>query len=133
VKKIELVPEDTQKAIAAAYQAGKKLRDIEAEHGVTRSQVYWVLGQRHVEPSRTKPKSRLDDGNPLTLERLYEILQAQDERLQAYDKLINHISAQVETLGECLVDDMPTGQVCAVRVRIAELQSELTAFEDDGL
>jgi len=83
-----LVSDKQQKKIVAAYQKGVKLRAIEEEFGVTRSQIYWVLQQQKVAPQRTKPKSRLDDGNDQTLVRLYEVLEAQDQRIQELETIL---------------------------------------------
>ena len=95
--KTQLVPDDVMDAVVADYERGDKLRKIEERYELTRSQVYWVLQQREVAPQRTKAKSRLDDGNEQTVVRLYEVVEAQDARLQ-------RLEDQIRALGEEPVD-----------------------------
>ena len=89
-------------AISTAYRNGEKLRVIEETNGVTRSQVYWALGQSGLAPQRVKLKSRLDDGNPETVTQLYATLDEQSDALRSYDRLVNLLC---EALGESVVRD----------------------------
>lgn len=128
---MKLVDEETQRKIAAAYRAGKKLRDIEEAFGVTRSQVYWSLDQQHVAPARTKPKSRLDDGNPLTVERLYQIMEAQDQRLQMYEDLLSRVLGSLAAFADALQADMSDEQIAAMRSQVSKLTIELGTYGTD--
>jgi predicted DNA-binding protein YlxM (UPF0122 family) len=86
-----LVTDEQQAQVVALYQEGLKLREIEERTGVTRSQLYWILEQNKVAPSRVKRRSRLDDGNAVSMKRLYEIMHAQDERIQQLEAALNLI------------------------------------------
>lgn len=83
-----LVEAAVMDAVVAEYEAGRKLRQIEQDHNLTRSQVYWVLEQRKVAPSRAKKKSRLEDGDDRTIVRLYEVVEAQDKRIRQLEAYI---------------------------------------------
>lgn len=98
----QFIPEEVQQAVIAAYNEGRKLRTIEEAFGLTRSQVYWVLQQSESAPIRTKPKSRLEDGDERTIVRLYEVVEAQDQRIQQLEAFIRDNGLDVP--------DHPAGQ-----------------------
>ena len=85
-------PAVVDEAIAARivedYRSGEKLRQITERYDITRSQLYYVLQKHGVAPSRTKPKSRLEDDDERTIVRLYEIVEAQDQRIQQLENLL---------------------------------------------
>ena len=123
-----MVPQETQMKVAAEYKSGKKLREIQEAHGLTRSQVYWVLQQQAVAPTRTKPKSRLDDGDPVTLDKLYKIMEAQDERLQLYERFLRELGASHNAINEHVEGECTTKDVAALRARTAELFDEIAPY-----
>lgn len=121
----QIVDEETVAKIIADYKAGKKLRIIEETHGVTRSQVYWALKQGSVAPQRTKPKSRLDDGAEATVMRLYEIVEAQDKRLEQLDELVVLVRSFTDVLPDVL-DDTPTAvDLAEIRARFLTVLNHL--------
>lgn len=86
-----LVTDEVAAAVVAAYQRGDKIRTIEADHGIARATVYWILERAAVTPDRVKRGRRLV-GDDQQLAQLYDLIQAQDERIQ-------RLEAQVEDLG----------------------------------
>lgn len=113
-----LLEEDQIDQVVDDYQSGIKLREIEERHGITRSQLYYALQLRQVSPQRVKVATRLDDGNPETMRRLYEVLEAQDQRLQLFEQLV-----------ECLVDILGPGAAAnavAADPKLVELLADLT-------
>lgn len=86
-----LVTDEVAASIIEAYKRGDKIRTIVEEHGVAKATVYWVLERGDVTPDRVKRGRRLV-GDDQQLAQLYDLIQAQDERIQA-------LVAQVEALG----------------------------------
>lgn len=101
----ELISAKRIPLIIEAYQSGKKLRVIEEEFDVTRSQIYWLLQQKGVAPSRTKPKSRLDDGDERTVERLYEIVEQQDKTIRGLEELVERAMGGISAMFEAWPTD----------------------------
>lgn len=99
-----VVEEETANQIVEAYRSGEKLRSIEERFGVTRSQLYWVLQKYGVAPQRTKSKSRLEDGDPMTVQRLYEIVEAQDQRIQEFEELFMMVESYMSA-DSTMIDD----------------------------
>jgi transposase-like protein len=85
--KKRLVPEEIRAAIVADYNAGKRVLDIEEEHGVNRPTLYWVLDQAGVLPGRTNRGERLR-GNTEDLRLLYELIQAQEDYVEKLEALL---------------------------------------------
>jgi ribosomal protein S13 len=101
-----LVTPEVAEGIVRDYQSGKKLLDIEARYGISRSTVYWVLHERGVAPSRSKPRSRMGRLTDTDVVALYQLIQAQDERileselrLGEQDKRIKRLEAQLRKAG----------------------------------
>lgn len=82
-----LVDGPLKQDIVAAYQRGDKIRDIEQRHGIARATVYWVLEQGGVSPDRVKRGPRLS-GNDQALAQLYDLISAQDQRIQQLEQYI---------------------------------------------
>ena len=71
---------DREAAIVAAYLAGKKVHQIEAEFGVGRSTIYHFLRRSGQVPARTQ--RRFDAAaKDAALAGLYELIQLQDRRI----------------------------------------------------
>lgn len=89
-----LVDAQTKQDIVAAYQRGDKIRDIEERHGIARATVYWVLEQAKVSPDRVKRGPRLS-GNDQALAQLYDLITAQDQRIQQLEQFIRDSGMRV--------------------------------------
>lgn len=73
---------EVEAAVVAAYKRGERLVDIEKEFDVARATIYWFLQRAGIEPDRAKSSARLR-GNDRDLALLYEVIDAQDKRIQA--------------------------------------------------
>lgn len=113
----ELLPDEVQEAIAADYLAGKKLRTIEQTYDITRSTVYWVLQRKGVAPQRTKPKSRLnlDADDPQLLRKLYDVIDAQDQRIRELEAVVCEASSVVMALTEVVAERLSEEEAMAFR------------------
>ena len=76
-----LVTPEQQAEIVAAYQSGDKIHDIEARFGVARATIYWILENSKITPNRIQRGRRLV-GDDQALAQLYDLIKAQDERIQ---------------------------------------------------
>jgi hypothetical protein len=92
MSKKRLVEAETRSAIIADYQAGKRVLDIEQEHGVSRATLYWVLDEAGVLPDRLNRGERLR-GNTEDLRMLYELISAQEKHVELLEALLVELSA----------------------------------------
>jgi alkyl sulfatase BDS1-like metallo-beta-lactamase superfamily hydrolase len=76
----KLVTDEVEQGIVAAYQAGVKLKDIEAQFGVARATVYWVLQRNSIAPQRAKKAVRLT-GDQQAMAELFGLIEAQDQQI----------------------------------------------------
>lgn len=93
----QLIPPETIDEIVAAYRDGEKLSTIEKRFDLTRSQVYWALTQRdEIQPVRSKRASRLTDDDDRTMARLYEVIDAQNDRIEHLEQRLREAGLDVE-------------------------------------
>jgi glycyl-tRNA synthetase beta subunit len=85
-----LVDEATRQAIVEDYQSGKRVLDIEQEHGVSRATLYWVLDQAGVVASRSKRGERLR-GNTEQLAMLYDVITRQENYIDELEALVRSL------------------------------------------
>lgn len=90
----QLLDDATKQAIIKAYQAGKKIRDIEEDLHVSRSTIYWVLERAAIAPTRIKRKSRLS-GDTHDLVQLYTVVEAQEARIELLEDFIRASGLEV--------------------------------------
>jgi transposase len=81
------IDRDLRKKVVADYLAGRKLRQIEEDHGTGRSVVYRILKNADVAPSRVKQSSRDNAGDQeATTTMLFKLVEQQDRRIQQLEK-----------------------------------------------
>jgi transposase-like protein len=86
--KKRLVDPAVKQAVIADYQAGKRVLDIEQEHGVNRATLYWILDEAGVMPSRSNRGERYR-GTTEDLARLYELIQAQEQHIERLEQRLS--------------------------------------------
>jgi transposase-like protein len=74
--------------IVADYKAGKRVQDIENEHGLKRATLYYILDQAGILPDRANRGEKLK-GNTEQLAALFELLSAQETYVASLEKLLN--------------------------------------------
>lgn len=89
-----LVSEATRAAVVEDYKAGKRVLDIEQEHGVSRATLYWILDEAGVLPSRIKRGERLR-GTTEELAGLYEVIKAQEQWIETLEHACDAYSEYV--------------------------------------
>lgn len=82
-----MIDDQTADEVVAAYRNGDKIRDIETRFNMSRATVYWVLEQKGVAPDRAKRGYRLR-GDDHELAALYELIEAQDDRIRSLLRLL---------------------------------------------
>ena len=87
---------DREAAIVAAYEAGRKVADIERDFGVGRSTIYHFLRRSGSKPGRS---ARVTAGaKDAALAGLYELIQLQDRRIEEDAATITALRATVKNL-----------------------------------
>lgn len=89
-----LVNERDRKEIAAAYERGDKIREIEERFGVPRSTIYWILEKEGQTPNRLQRGRRLatDDQHAA---QLYAVIEAQERRIELLTEAVKDLVALV--------------------------------------
>jgi hypothetical protein len=83
----DFVSSATRKKVVADYLAGRKLRQIEADHGTGRAVIYRILKNADVAPARVKQASRDEAGDTeATTTMLFRLVEQQDRRIQQLEK-----------------------------------------------
>lgn len=86
-----------EQAVVAAYQAGKKITQIEAEFGVGRSTLYHILRRSGVMPARSR--KQLDAATrDSALAGLHELIMHQDRLLAERDATIAERDGRIAAL-----------------------------------
>ena len=108
-----------EQAIIAAYKAGKKWSELEAEFGVGRSTLSHVLRRSGTLPNRARRK--LDQGSAeQALAGLYELIAHQDRRIAELEAENQRYEAKLRRLGATGNGDRGTRKKTANRSKAAE-------------
>lgn len=76
-----IVSNEIRKAVLADYKKGKRVLDIEEEHGISRATLYWILDQAGVMPDRAKRGERYR-GTTEDVAVLYQLIETQAKAIE---------------------------------------------------
>lgn len=82
--------DEEEQEVVAAYRSGARLKVIEERFGIARSTVYWILQKHQVVANRVNKSTRLT-GNDHVLADLYEIIEAQRERIEQLEAEVREL------------------------------------------